>query len=241
MDEISIGDVTLTKYAMLYIEDYELAVVADLHIGYEDVMASQGLFLPKFQKKHILKVLNDIYEKYAPKTLVVNGDFKHEFSRNMAQEWKEVEEVLDFMISNGNVVVIRGNHDNFLSAILRKKGIILRDSFSIGKFRFAHGHLDVSIEGTTIIGHEHPGITLRDELSATLKLPCFLYSEDLIVIPALSIYAFGTDLSKKEFISPILRKNKRDFEVFGIDEKMGIVPLGRLTRLLHSEVHLPLY
>ena len=236
MDEINIGGITLTRYFMLYIEEYELAVMADFHLGYEDVMASQGLFLPKIQGDYIMKLLDKIYEKYEPKIFVVDGDLKHEFSRNMPQEWREIEEVVDYLSDRSELVVIRGNHDNFLKSILKRRGIELREGFKRGRYRFLHGHKyhEPSDDEITIIGHEHPSVTLRDEVFATVKVPCFLYSQNLIVLPAVSIYASGTDVTKSDYISPILQKHRFDFRVFGIDEKMGVFPLGKLSFLLRA-------
>ncbi|NPA74493.1 MAG: metallophosphoesterase [Euryarchaeota archaeon] len=231
MDEISRDGLTLTKYGMLFIEDYETAVIADLHIGYEDVMSSKGIFLPRIQKRFLIERLEVIIDKYQPRQLIINGDFKHEFSRNMRQEWDEIEEVLDFLSTRVDVVVVRGNHDNFLKTILGRRGLTLYDKYTIGRYTMVHGHREHEVRPITIIGHEHPSISLRDELSATVKVPCFLYSPDLIVLPAMSIYASGTDITKNEFISPILQKNKRDFEIYGIDEHMGVLPMGRLSSL----------
>jgi len=235
VDEINIDGIAFTKYGMLYIEEFELGVIADLHLGYEDVMATKGLFLPKIQKELILRRLDDIYTHYAPSNLLINGDFKHEFSKNMPQEWKEIEEVLDYITSMSKVIVVRGNHDNFLKSILKRRGLNLHDNYKIGDFYFVHGHKDFDIKGITVIGHEHPSVTLRDEIFATLKIPCFLYTPDLIVLPAMSIYAAGTDITRTDYISPILIKNRRDFEVFAVDLDVGVLPAGKLSSLLiHS-------
>ena len=226
MDEIYLEDVILTRYFMLYIEEYSMAVMADFHLGYEDVMAQKGIFLPRIQKDYIMKILQKIYEKYSPKIILIDGDLKHEFSKNMPQEWREIEEVVDYILERSKLVVVRGNHDNFLKSILRRRGIELKDEFKIGKYLFVHGHKYVDIEGTTIIGHEHPSISLRDEIFSQIKLPCFLYSKELIVLPAISIYAAGTDITKNDFISPILKKYGKNMEIFGIDEQEGLIPLG---------------
>ena len=234
MEEIYIQGLTLTKYGMLYIDEFELAVMADFHIGYEDVMAQKGIYFPKIQKNYILKTLREIYEKYEPKTILIDGDFKHEFSRNMPQEWDEIEEVLDYITERSEVIIVRGNHDNFLKTILKRRGLELKDSYEIGNYFFVHGHRDMNIKNITIIGHEHPSVMLRDEISASVKMPCFLYSPNLIVLPAISLYASGTDITKSDFISPIVKKNKMDFDIFAIDEKEGIFPVGKLSSLLRA-------
>ncbi len=236
MDEITLGNITLTRYFMLYLEEYETAVMADFHLGYEDVMAQKGLFLPKLQYGYIVNIVNTVLEKYSPKRFIINGDLKHEFSRNMPQEWGEIEDMLNLLTEHTEVVIIRGNHDNFLRSILRKRGLKLHEKYTLGKFVFVHGHRDIDIPGdkVLIIAHEHPSVTLRDEVLATLKLPCFLYSPRIIVLPALSLYALGTDITKNEFISPLLTKNPAKFEVYGIDEKRGLFYLGSMNALLHN-------
>lgn len=227
MEEINLGDITLSRYFMLYFEDYDTAVLADFHLGYEDVMAQKGVFLPKLQYPYILELLSKIFEKYAPKRVIIDGDLKHEFSRNMPQEWDEIESIVDFFKDRAELIVIRGNHDNFLKGILRKRGIEMHDTYVLGKYLFAHGHknLEIPNDKVLIMAHEHPSITLRDEVYATIKLPCFLYSRKIIVLPAVSLYAAGTDVSKNEFISPILKRTRLNFKIFGIDEKEGLVPL----------------
>ncbi len=236
MEEITLGNITLTRYFMLYLEEYETAVMADFHLGYEDVMAQKGLFLPKLQYRYITDIVETILDKYTPKKFIIDGDLKHEFSRNMPQEWGEIEDMLDLLTEHTEVILIRGNHDNFLKSILKRRGLELHEKYTLGKFVFVHGHKDIDIpEGKVlIIAHEHPSVTLRDDILATLKLPCFLYSKRIIVLPAVSLYALGTDITKNEFISPILTKNPINFEVYGIDENKGLIHLGSLHTLLHS-------
>nr|NIM91373.1 phosphoesterase [Candidatus Aminicenantes bacterium] len=94
----------------LYLKNTESVVIADLHLGYEGVMQSEGVFFPRYQKKVILNRLERILDDLNPQKIIVNGDFKHEFSRNLSQEWKEIKEVLDFLRQRTEVVMIRGNH-----------------------------------------------------------------------------------------------------------------------------------
>ncbi len=230
MEEINLGDITLTRYFMLYLEDYETAVMADFHLGYEDVMAQKGVFLPKLQYPYIMDILEKIFERYDPRSFIIDGDLKHEFSRNMPQEWKEIESVVDFIRDRSKLTVVRGNHDNFLRSILKRREVPLVDSFVLGNYVFAHGHryLDVPEGKTLIMGHEHPSITLRDEIYASAKYPCFLLTSKLIVLPASSLYAYGTDITRNDYISPILRTTSPDFEIFVIDEREGLVALGKM-------------
>ncbi len=235
MEEITQNDWTLTRYFMLYLEEYETAVMADFHLGFEDVMASRGLSLPRIQKKYILSLLESIFEKYSPKRMVIVGDLKHEFSKNMPQEWDEIEEIIDYITANSELILIRGNHDNYLKTILSRRGLKLHNHYRIGEFLFIHGHKKFNFEGDSVVvmGHEHPSVSIRDEVFAVIKIPCFLVSREIIVLPAVSPYASGNDLTKGDFISPILIEKHPSFDVFGIYEN-DIIPLGGLNKIIHS-------
>jgi len=75
------------------------------------------------------------------------------------------------------------------------------DSLSI-----THGHIEVEKQGTLIIGHEHPSITIRDEMSAAFKKSCFLYHPSgVVVLPAFSPLAYGRNILRaRKFISKAL-------------------------------------
>ena len=95
MHEIRKGELLLTDLYAVIIDD--IAIVADLHIGYEGVLRREGTMIPKYQKEILKKRLDNIIEKYQPSLLIINGDFKHEFGKNLWQEWNEVTEILDFL------------------------------------------------------------------------------------------------------------------------------------------------
>ena len=44
-----------SRYGSLYIEEIEALVVADLHLGFEGIMAEKGIFIPKVQFGEIMK------------------------------------------------------------------------------------------------------------------------------------------------------------------------------------------
>lgn len=233
MDEIEVlPGVRASRHYALVLEQEELIVAADLHLGYEGALLEQGVSIPRFQKSVIKERLTHLIDAYPDSRVVIVGDFKHEFSRNLQQEWEEVNEVLDFLLERAEVDLIRGNHDNFLRTILSRKGQDLKMRVLYGDYTFAHGHREVAWNGTLVMGHEHPSLGLRDKIGATTKIPCFLVSSDLIVLPALSPLALGTDVTTFRFISPLLRKTPLDdCRVYAIEEKTGLMDFGKLKSL----------
>jgi len=213
-----------------------IAVFSDLHIGYEGVLKMEGAMIPKYQKKIIKKRIEEIMKRYNPEKIVIDGDFKHEFGKNLRQEWNEVSELLGFLVKKTEVIIVRGNHDNFIKTIAKKFSVRVVDEYEYGNVKFVHGHKEEYAE-KMIIGHEHPSLWLRDKVGAIVRLPCFLVSEELIVLPAMSPLASGTDVSsasKDEYLSPILKNFDIDkMEIYAIsDELLHFSSVGKIKRII---------
>jgi putative SbcD/Mre11-related phosphoesterase len=233
VDEVEVyPGVTITNDYALWIEEQMTIVIADLHLGFEGVLFEEGVAIPRFQKDEMLVRLERIMRRYNPKKLVVNGDFKHEFSRNLPQEWKEVSEVLDYLEDRVELNFIRGNHDNYLLTILAKRDFKLPRKMRRKGFTFVHGHEDIAWKGVLVIGHEHPSVKLSDEIGASIKVPCFLVSKSVIVLPAFSPLAYGTDVTQMSPISPPLKDYEfGEMEVYVVDDNLGLLRFGRVREL----------
>jgi len=219
MDEVDVGGIKLTPLYAAYIEDYSTAVMADLHIGYESALHHEGVSIPKYQKKIIMERIVELLDRYELERVIIDGDFKHEFGKNLRQEWREVEEILSFLAKKTDVVIVRGNHDNFLKTIAYRYNVPVVEEYWVGDVKIVHGDKMVKKEGKIIMGHEHPSIGIRDKVGAMVKLPCYLVSNGIFVLPALSPLATGTDVVRDEnFLSPILREENIDeFEIYAIN------------------------
>ena len=211
-------------------------VVSDLHIGYESVLEDSGLHLPRIQTETMRDSLMDIVDRYSPDRFLILGDLKHEFSRNLAQEWSEARRILGTLQDHGEVIIIRGNHDNYLSTIASKLGVELVDDYSASGIHFVHGHLPCE-NRPLVMGHEHPSVRLFDSVGAYVKLPCFLHfeKEEVLVMPAFSPLAAGTDItSGTGTLSPVLEgADLARAKVYGCSE-IGILNLGEVGRLSRS-------
>lgn len=249
-NEILPGIEIVNSYPAIYIEELSLIAVSDLQLGEELYLAEQGIFVPQLQLKEILKEFRGIFKKVKPKRLIINGDIKHEFGEASAQEWREVKELIDYLKKKvEEIILVRGNHDNYLLTIASKIGLKVFDPFYLfNKILFTHGHklLEFPKEAeTVIIGHEQPSILLTRGYDR-VKVSCFLYGKmkdgrNLICLPAFSPLAAGVSVNlieREELLSPIL-KEKTDFESLvpiGIDKEAGILrfpPIKTLKDLTH--------
>jgi putative SbcD/Mre11-related phosphoesterase len=236
MDEIEVfNGARITSEMCLHLPKERTVVAADLHIGYESALESEGIHIPRIQTKTIKESLHRIIEKYEPDRLVILGDLKHEFSRNLGQEMRDVRSVLDSVSQQVEVVLVKGNHDNYIENIVSKIEIPVVPKYHAAGLTFVHGHQPCE-ERPLVMGHEHPSVKIVDRVGAYLKMPCFVHlkREGILVLPAFSPLAAGTDLtgvSPAEYLSPILRdKDVRDAEIYACSD-IGLLPLGTLSVL----------
>ncbi len=201
------------------------AVIADLHLGFENVMQNRGVAIPRMQVREIVKNVRKIIDKYEVEKLIVAGDLKHEFSQNLPYEWEDVREFVESI--DVELEVVRGNHDNYLAAILAEYGIELKEYVRVGEYYVVHGHRDVEFD-RIIMGHEHPAVKVRVR-GAVYTFPCFLIADKTkIVLPAFSPLMQGSDILQLNFLSPILKKAEK-IEVFAVEDE--VVYLGTVEQL----------
>lgn len=227
------------KNKALWLVKQKVLILADLHIGYEDALASEGILVPKLtfgdMKREIQKLL-----KLKPKTVVINGDLKHEFGEISRQEWQDTLEILDILMKKSKVVLIKGNHDTILEPIARKKGLKVVNFYIADDIVILHGHkilLDKEIYAkkikTIVIGHEHPAVSIREDVKSELY-KCFLkgkwHGKRLVVMPSFFSVYEGSDVRREELLSPFLL-NIRDFNVFVLDEKGKVYDFGKLREI----------
>src|SRR5207253_2496031 len=204
MDRLEVAKgVEATRDFALFLRNERALVISDLHLGFEGALAEQGVSIPRFQRRVILERLGKMLDRGKAEKVIIAGDFKHEFSKNLVDEWVEVKQVLRFLKDRVTPILVRGNHDNYLATILGDLNLTLDPRADIGGYTIVHGHEEVSTLHPIIMGHEHPAVKLKDELGAVVSVPAFLVTDRLVVLPAFSPLALGVDVSSYPYLSPI--------------------------------------
>lgn len=223
--------------------DEMVLVVADMHLGVEAALEYEGLSIPRVQTKKIADYMSRMIQKVSPSKVVVAGDLKHNFSRNLVQEWQDIERFVKGLSGKASLEVVKGNHDNYLGLILRQHGIPLRREITVSGARILHGHSGDLGDEMTIMGHIHPSIRLTDGIGASVKNQCFLYDKGrhILVLPALSLVAYGTDIvshPSSDRMSPLLSDlGLSGFvpTVFSDARPLSFPTIGELRRIAKSE------
>ena len=207
-------------------------VISDIHIGYEEALNKQGILVPRLQFEEIIRRIERIFESLKDKKIekiIVNGDIKHEFGAISDQEWRNTLKFIDLLLKYcSDITLIKGNHDNILGPIARKRNVKVLDHIIIGSVLVIHGdkipdHEILKKASTVIIGHEHPAISIRDG-SRVESCKCFLKGKfkgkNLIVQPSFNPIIEGTDILRDKILSPFLSKTLGNFEVYVVEDKV---------------------
>lgn len=224
----------------LIMEEGRVMVIGDLHLGYERALEEEGFYLPRINTETIRGALNRAICRHEPSTVILLGDIKHDFRRTRYEAREEILSLIRMLRAAAEVVVVKGNHDNFIQNVLSEEGILAVDHVDAGGFRLEHGHTD-SGRRPVIIGHEHPSVRIKDPLSGGIKMACFLHLKEdgIIVLPPFSLLSSGTDLVSSDpesFMSPACRNADTDSaEVYGVSE-IGVIPLGKLGEISGLEL-----
>lgn len=212
-------------------------IISDIHLGYEDALINQGYLVPRHQYKDTLDRLDKILKTAKPKTIIINGDLKHQFGSILRQEYADSIKFLNYLLEKYNVILIKGNHDNLLDAIAEKSNLKTQKFYAMDDIYIFHGDyipddLFFTNSRTIIIGHDHPAISLEKNRRFE-KYKCFLKgkykNKELIVQPSFNMMAIGTDVAKEKLQSPLI-SNVKNFELYAVEDK--IYNFGKIFSLL---------
>ena len=219
----------LTTERAVYVENERALILSDLHIGMEE----SSLVGIRVQTKDMINRINLLSSEFKVEKLVLNGDLKYSFSKEIRQEYEGIRKFVD-SLRDFEIIALKGNHDFYLQNIFRDRAEIKEyHYFEDSRVLITHGHkLFNKGQEITIIGNEHPAITFIDELNIRVKVPCYVVFKDLIVTPAFNRLSKGVDMLRaNEFLSPYLKqRDVGEAKVYVINEN-NLLDFGKLKKL----------
>lgn len=184
--------------------------VADLHLGYAWAHRLSGQLMPIPPTNDTLARLAELQGDYDPHEIVVLGDIVHRAMALSVLE-EEIRELVHGLSPKTQLTFVAGNHDRDLQRLLKKwlLPIELTSERELRNYLLVHGDQPISTNTKCIVmGHEHPAISIGDGVTTSQKCPCFLVSENVIVLPAFSRWAAGTNVRTYPLMSEIARSAK---------------------------------
>jgi uncharacterized protein len=170
-----------------------VAVVADLHLGYEWARGAAGDSVIAHSLDETLSRLALILERAPVTRLVVAGDLV-ESPRPCRRTAADVHRLRKWLAGRGiSLLALEGNHDRSLARPLfdqSEAAYPMPMTCTIADWTIGHGHRPIRA-ARSMSGHHHPVFRV-DRTSA----PCFLVGPGRIVLPALSANAAGCDIAR---------------------------------------------
>ena len=167
----------------LWLPEQGTALIADLHLGFAWAQRRRGELWP-LTDAGAKEKLDALCRDLNPQTLVLVGDIIH--APNPSPE--EAQLIAATLNIKPQIIYVAGNHD---------RGQNYQSEWRADGIRAIHGdELPAGPEpGTlTVVGHFHPVMKLRDAAQIKRRHRAFLHGNGLLVLPAFSPFASGTDM-----------------------------------------------
>lgn len=169
-----------------YLPEHDMLLVADLHLGKDATFRRSGVPVPKGSSEGTLAVVSSLLKRTGAQRLVILGDMFHARSSLAPDVIAAVDQFL-IACESVELMLIRGNHDVRVGRLPEHWPIeIVAAGHRLGKLVLAHEPANPPTGADLLLcGHVHPAIRLSGRHGSFGKLPCFWFSGDCLVFPAL--------------------------------------------------------
>jgi DNA ligase-associated metallophosphoesterase len=189
-----ISSLSLLPEGAVFLTDSATLVVADIHLGKSAVFRAKGLPVPEGDSARDLARLVALAGKSQARHLVIAGDLFHAPTGVTPQ--LEID-LVAFMERLGiPVTLVVGNHDVKIPRLPME--LLSVPHLDLGShLRIVHDPAHAGGERLHIAGHWHPVVKIPDGRRTALRLPCFLYRHNTLVLPAFGSFTGGAMLHPK--------------------------------------------
>lgn len=184
-------EISLLSEGAVFLTNHSILIVADVHLGKSAAFRAKGLPVPEGDSARDLARLTSLAEESRARHLVIAGDLFHA-PAGMTADIKTA--LADFMSRlEIPVTLVVGNHDVKIQQL--PTGLTSAPHLDLEpRLRVIHDPAHVSGERLHIAGHWHPIVKIPDGKRTSLRLPCFLFRDHTLVIPAFGSFTGGSIL-----------------------------------------------
>lgn len=162
----------------MYWAEKKMLLISDVHLGKVSHFRKHGSALPDRAKFKNFAKLDAVTQFFKPESICFLGDLFHSKVNN---EWELFSDwALQVKIP---LVLVAGNHDIIAPMHYEALGISVCSESITGGFLLTH-HPEEREGLFNLSGHIHPGVRLEGFGRQFLKLPCFFYTPQQMILPA---------------------------------------------------------
>ena len=200
-------------------------IVTDIHIGFENSMASNKIFIGKNSTiTETIQELSEIIDVEKPDSVILLGDIKSSIKNITRNEWDEVPLFFKKIKQKCDVILIPGNHDGNIQKLVPEDITMISSTGMIEEnVLFTHGHTmpseNFSHVEKIIMGHIHPVFFQEDSIMNGQRVWISLKTEkkkifpstsgelEIIIVPSFNRYFYATHKrTYKKSTSPIIER-----------------------------------
>jgi len=216
-----------SKPALVLEGEKKNIVVTDVHIGFENSMASNEIFIGKNSTiKESIQELSEIIDLERPDSVILLGDIKSSIKNISKNEWDEVPLFFKKIREKCDVILIPGNHDANIQRLVPENISMISSTGMVEEnILLTHGHTlpseNFSHVDKIVMGHLHPVFFQEDSIINGQRVWVSIKTEkenifpnktgeiEIIIIPSFNKYFYATHRKYyKKSISPIINKIK---------------------------------
>ncbi len=200
-------------------------IITDIHIGFENNMASNEIFIGKNSTiNESIQEVTELIDSEEPDSVILLGDIKSSIKSISRNEWNEVPLFFREISKKCDVVLIPGNHDANIQrlvpdniSMISSTGVVEEDVL------LTHGHTmpseNFSHVNKIIMGHVHPVFFQEDSIINGQRVWVSIKTQkenifpnksgeiEIIIMPSFNKYFYATHRKQyKKSISPIINK-----------------------------------
>lgn len=186
--------ISLLPEGAVFLSDSSTLIVADVHLGKSATFRARGLPVPEGDTARDLQRLLELARKSHASHLVIAGDLFHAPS-GITVDLEDA--VADFIGELGILpTLVAGNHDAKLKRIPSQIHCVPHLDRA-DAMRIIHDPAHASGDVLHISGHWHPVVRVAGGKRDSLRLPCFLYRNNTLVLPSFGSFTGGAVLTSK--------------------------------------------
>ncbi len=200
-------------------------IVTDIHIGFENSMASNEIFIGKNSTiNESIQELSDIIDSEKPDSVILLGDVKSSIKSISRNEWDQVPLFFKKIREKCDVILIPGNHDANIQRLVPDNITMISSTGMVEEnILLTHGHTlpseNFSHVDKIIMGHLHPVFFQEDSIVNGQRVWVSIKTDkgnifpnktgeiEITIVPAFNKYFYATYRKQyKKSISPIINK-----------------------------------
>ena len=175
----------LTAERAVFWAEEEALILSDTHFGKGGHFRKAGIAVPNLVQDRDLAQLEILVKRFQPKEMIIVGDMFHSHANRELEKfatWRQ-------QVASLKITLVEGNHDILPKGFYKKNKIELeQDGWQKRPFTFSHHPPDNKSGSFTFSGHLHPGVLVNGGGKRRLRLPCYWFSDNCVVLPAFSLF-----------------------------------------------------